>query len=102
MLSKVGFHLQTKVCIFSYLDSNDDFFNYAQGHNRAELTDIKVCNFFEQATCLTKFHKNPDLNDYAHKCPPTCTNTDIHKEETSVRTVQLDTKILLSYIVLNC
>ena len=88
MLSKVGHNFYAKKKrIFSYLNSYDEFYNHSKSHNRAELTDIKMCNFFEQATCLTKFRKNPDLNDYAHKCPPTCTHTAIHKEETSVRRV---------------
>ena len=73
---------------FSYLNSNDKFYNHSQGHKQNILSkNIKVCNFFEQATCLTKFHKNPDLHDYAHKCPPTCTHTAIHKEETNVSSV---------------
>ena len=78
---------------FSYLNSNENFYNHSQGHSQNYLS-IKVCNFFEQATCLTKFHKNPDLHDYAHKCTPTCTHTAIHKEETSVISYKSETKII--------
>ena len=68
MPSKVGKNLHTnKQFCFSYLSSYENLYNYSKAYNRVELTEIKVCNYFEQATCLAKFHTNPDLNDYAHK-----------------------------------
>ena len=49
-----------------------------------ELTGMKACNFFEQATCVATLQNKFDETEFTDKCLPSCDHTSIHQESIHV------------------